>query len=372
MIARILRQQVPTLRTAIRRPKHQTFSSTAHRQPTSDLNPSTFMIAAASLAVIGAGGFAYWKYITHSNYPLDVKQHLRQALYHHKHAPQDMKNLAEIHYLQALDSAEKANVPPHSKEFLGIMVELAQLYEDLSRFEAAAKTFSDAWRGYLAGGHYIEAVGAAHRTGRAFEAAGDLTHAEAAYAWSVKACLGLVESHPEDDDTSRSGSSTQPQRNDATEVPISQPITQSPLKPQLADWATSTDLSTSLDLLANLYAATSRPQLAIALYTRIMTIIDTSEKCKRAVLQNNLAESYVAIGRIDDAVRFAENAIKDASKAGKECVECLAVATFNLGAILEMKGDIAKARKLYQQARDLNVPSTTSQIEESLSRSTST
>ncbi|TPX30875.1 hypothetical protein SmJEL517_g05654 [Synchytrium microbalum] len=184
------------------------------------------------------------------------------------------------------------------------------------RYEAAAKTVSDAWRGYLAGGHYIEAVGAAHRTGRAFKAAGDLTDAEAAYAWSVEACLRLVESHPEDDATSQS---------ERTNISTNH---KSPFKPQLADWVTSTDLSTSLDLLANLYAATSRPQLAIALYTRIMTIIDTSEKCKRAVLQNNLAESYVAIGRIDDAVRFAENAIKDASNAGKECVECLAVATF--------------------------------------------
>ena len=82
----------------------------------------------------------------------------------------------------ALAAAERAHLPPDSKEVVGMVVELGQLYEDLGQWQDAATTFNDAWRRYVAGQHYPQAVGAAQRTGRSFEATGDLQHAETAYA----------------------------------------------------------------------------------------------------------------------------------------------------------------------------------------------
>ncbi|TPX48123.1 hypothetical protein SeMB42_g03130 [Synchytrium endobioticum] len=302
----------------------------------------------------------YWRYITYSTYPDQVRRHLRSAILHHKYkTPHDAKT-AELHYLRALDAAEKACIPPASKEFAGIVVELGQLYDDLGQHEEAARTFDDAWRRYLAGQHYCQAVGAAQRTGKSYEAIGDLARAEAAYAWGVQALLGQVELHPDD---KRISESTTPLMVDPNAS-----IRQSSGKLKQPAWATPQDLLVALDHLANIYATTSRPHLAITLYTRSMALLDTSDVCKKAVLENNLAESYVAIGRIDDAKRFAERAVDDARKDGKECKECLAVATFNLGAIQEMKGDLQASKALYHNAKALNVPSTIDQIDQALSR----
>jgi hypothetical protein len=70
----------------------------------------------------------------------------------------------------------------NSPEVVGILLELAQLYDDLQRRSDAAKTFSEAWRRYLEAGDHNRSVGAALRTGLEYEKAGNMKDAEVAYS----------------------------------------------------------------------------------------------------------------------------------------------------------------------------------------------
>jgi hypothetical protein len=109
----------------------------------------------------------------------------------------------------------------------------------------------------------------------------------------VKALLGLVEAHP---DVSPSLSPTYSEPETSEHVTSLESLT----KPHQPSWASVSDLTVALDYLANLYAATSRPEVATALYSRALSLVDPSESCKKAALENNIAECYVAVGRVED------------------------------------------------------------------------
>lgn len=90
-----------------------------------------------------------------------------------------------------------------------------------------------------------------------------------------------------------------------------------------------------------------------------------SDRCHAGTIANNLSSSFALLPTADNletasqwasnALHITTHAIKDAEKSGKadevvECRPCQAVADFNLGLIMEMRGDKEGALSRFQGA----------------------
>ncbi|KAI8066561.1 hypothetical protein BC940DRAFT_240195 [Gongronella butleri] len=117
--------------------------------------------------------------------------------------------------------------------------------------------------------------------------------------------------------------------------------------------------------LASLYALQQQYQLALPLFLQSLQRIPDDDHvdpaypwlCQKAIVQNQLAETLFGMGKADEALGWAQASLASVSdglakyNGAQDCRECGAVASNNLGRLLELKNEFDDALKYYKQAQ---------------------
>ncbi|KAI8086636.1 uncharacterized protein BX664DRAFT_379911 [Halteromyces radiatus] len=115
--------------------------------------------------------------------------------------------------------------------------------------------------------------------------------------------------------------------------------------------------------LASVYAMQRQFHLALPLFLQALQAIPEQEEnkdepwlCIKAILQNQLCETFYGMGKKDEAMGWAQAALMSCSDGlatypdVNDCRECGAVVSNNLGKMLELKGELDQAWTYYKQA----------------------
>ncbi|KAF1989755.1 hypothetical protein K402DRAFT_410866 [Aulographum hederae CBS 113979] len=137
------------------------------------------------------------------------------------------------------------------------------------------------------------------------------------------------------------------------------------------DWMGEEEIGATMEGLANLYLESKQSYLATPLFLRAYSVCPPTS-CHKAVLMNNLSTSILQ-QRVPDSHRtpnmpapspsetiaqslsWAKGAIAaanavEAPHRDVECDSACAVATYNIGELAELTGDVEAAKKKYQEA----------------------
>ncbi|KAI8087906.1 uncharacterized protein B0P05DRAFT_505410 [Gilbertella persicaria] len=112
-------------------------------------------------------------------------------------------------------------------------------------------------------------------------------------------------------------------------------------------------LQTKITLtLASLYAIQRNFDLALPLLSQALKTVPENECCLKAIIQNQLSEAMYGLGKVDEAMGWAQAALGSSAQDLKrqDCLECGGVAANNLGRILELKSQFDQALEYYRQA----------------------
>ncbi|KAI7872828.1 hypothetical protein BDF14DRAFT_1877298 [Spinellus fusiger] len=117
--------------------------------------------------------------------------------------------------------------------------------------------------------------------------------------------------------------------------------------------------------LASVYAVQSHFELALPLFLQALREIPENTPrwiCMRAILQNQLAETMFGMGKMEEAMGWAQASFESCSagvlaetdstqREVKDCHECGAIVANNLGKLLELKGQLNEAAVYYKEAQ---------------------
>ncbi|KAI8988167.1 hypothetical protein BDF20DRAFT_814284 [Mycotypha africana] len=105
-------------------------------------------------------------------------------------------------------------------------------------------------------------------------------------------------------------------------------------------------------VLGSLYALQKNYDLALPLLTQTLQSVPEESICLKAIVQNQLSEVLFGLGKVEDAMGWAQSALAlSATNIEKQdCIECGGVAANNLGSILELRGEFKQAIEYYSQA----------------------
>ncbi|KAG1122634.1 hypothetical protein G6F42_011294 [Rhizopus arrhizus] len=331
-----------------------TSSSARHEQPRRPLHIPPLPVALISVGFICLG-IGLYEYLTSDiqKFPVPVRQALRKALYYQQ--DKDL-TLALKYFNEALqlalasDELEKNGAP-----LTGIMIQLGSLQERMGRLPDARQTLILALRhllslhdsnnvdvfskdlSQLSPTEQKKAVGIAQKLGDITSSMKRDDEAEKWYVWSVEHLL-------------KSSSKPKSAYGDSTEVIFDQE--------HMPDWLTKTDIGAALEALGGFYATRKKPELAIHLYLRALSL-NGMQSCQSAVLMNNLAESYASMGHFDEAKIWGQRGLDLAqnpntgkvNKDGEICNETCGVLLFNMGMLFEQTKDKSKAQQFYSSAK---------------------
>jgi len=104
--------------------------------------------------------------------------------------------------------------------------------------------------------------------------------------------------------------------------------------------------------LASLYALQRNFQLALPLLSETLKAVPETDVCLKAIVQNQLSQIMFGLGKVDEAMGWAQAAINASASdlKNQDCLECGGVASNNLGKMLELKGEFDQALEYYNQA----------------------
>ncbi|KAG9243092.1 hypothetical protein BJ878DRAFT_535461 [Calycina marina] len=292
-----------------------------------------------------------------TKFPEPVAKKLRRALYYTNWDFQPRNALK--YYVETLKLADELGMSPFSDEIIGVKVQLAAFFEKMQEHQKAIQVLKIVKNDNL---RWIEAATAlpdypANRTrllGRTVGISvklGDLYanqyvmqtgDAEEQLIWAVETML------------------KEQQRRETEGV-----------KPGEGDWMTPEEMGGSFEALAHHYEEKDQHYLSAPLFLQALSM-SLVNSCHTAILMNNLSISLAQqlpppvpgqapVSRpalIGNARSWAEKAIAVAAKItppdrNEECDVGCAVATHNLGEFAEMDGNIAEARKRFEEAKTL-------------------
>ncbi|KAI9786366.1 MAG: hypothetical protein M1816_008027 [Peltula sp. TS41687] len=294
-------------------------------------------------------------------FPPPVAAKLRRALWY---ANQDV-NPAEAmkYYKQTLEVADEVGMDSLGDEILGVKISLAAFLERLQIYPKAIEVLELvrrdclAWieqRGGLQGNEakrtrlLAKAIAIAVKQGELYanRYVGEKEAAEECLVWAVEAAL------------------RERRRRDQLGVKDGEAE---------GEWMTDEQIGAALEALANHFEEKDLHYLAAPLYLQAIAMIPWSN-CHAAILMNNLSASLVQqtpppyeggpppatrSELINSARSWALKAIEVSHRIKRldgrteECDVGCAVATHNLGEFEEMHGNIAEARRRYQEAKGL-------------------
>ncbi|KAH8820813.1 hypothetical protein F5884DRAFT_765315 [Xylogone sp. PMI_703] len=324
-----------------------------------------FSVSAAFGAILfGAGTLLYTNYIYHNyiigafhKFPEPVAKQLRKALYY-TNISLDPKQAVK-YYREALRVADEVGMDPFSDEILGVKIQLAALMEKIQQYQKAidvleiVKSDCQKWMDALGDKPGNEGkrtkvlgkmVGISVKLGELYanEYVAQNALAEERLVWAVETVL-------------------KEQRRRETEG----------VKPEEGDWLSPEEIGGSLEALGHNYEEKNKHYLAAPLFLQAISL-SPPVSCHTVVLMNNLSISLAQqnppsepgrppISRsalVENARQWAQKAIDVAAKVAppertEECDIGCAVATHNLGEFAEMDGNIATARKLYEEAKSI-------------------
>ncbi|CZR60618.1 uncharacterized protein PAC_10514 [Phialocephala subalpina] len=325
-----------------------------------------FSVAAAvSLILVGTGALFYANHFYYSyiigafhTFPEPVAKQLRKALYY-TNISLEPKNAVK-YYKEALRVADEIGMDPFSDEIIGVKIQLAALMEKIQLYQKAIEVLEIVKRDNL---RWVDelgnkpgnegkrtrvlgrTVGVSVKLGELYsnEYVKEKGAAEERLVWAVETVL-------------------KEQQRRATEG----------VKPGEGDWMSPEEIGGSLEALGHHYEEKDQHYLAAPLFLQALTMSPPTS-CHTAVLMNNLSISVaqqdppVVQGQppvsrpalISNARAWAEKAIAVSAKITppertEECDMGCAVATHNLGEFAEMDGNIAEARKRYEEAKALS------------------
>ncbi|KAF9167062.1 hypothetical protein DFQ26_005944 [Actinomortierella ambigua] len=211
---------------------------------------------------------------------------------------------------------------------------------------------------HLDGPTRLKTIGVAQKLGDLYEALKQDKEAERFYVWSVEQLLRDYG----DDDQANMNRKKQDKSNGHSNKdgsPWADPLAQNRelMKKQfdfdeLPAWMSKTDLGASIEALAGFYAKRGKYRNAVVLYMRALGLSDSETSCHASVIMCNISDALAGLGRMDEAVQWAERGLKSStSLSGQECDESCGVILYNLGMLNEMRGNILKAEEYYKKSR---------------------
>ncbi|TAQ88314.1 hypothetical protein B7494_g3367 [Chlorociboria aeruginascens] len=286
------------------------------------------MSLAAFMILSAAGCLMYVNYVYHSyfvgafhKFPEPVAKQLRKALYYTNISLEPKKALG--YYKEALRVADEVGMDPFSDEIIGVKIQLAAMLEKIQQYEKAIHVLeivkSDCleWIEQLGGKEgntgkrtkvLAKTVGISVKLGELYanDYVKEKEAAEESLVWAVETVL------------------REQQRREKEGV-----------KPGEGDWVTPEESGGALEV----------NNLSISLAQQNPPITPGQPSISRPALISNAQE-------------WAKKAISTTAKITppertEECDIGCAVATYNLGEFAEMDGDIAEARKKYEEAGSL-------------------
>ncbi|RFU32325.1 hypothetical protein B7463_g4026, partial [Scytalidium lignicola] len=348
----------------IRQQRHQSSRTTGQAAKALFRRYPFSMSAALGAILFGAGTLVYTNYIYHNyiigafhKYPEPVAKQLRKALYYTNINLEPKE--AVKYYKAALRVADEVGMDPFSDEILGVKIQLASLMEKIQQYQKAidvleiVKNDCQKWIDALGGKPGNEGkrtrvlgkmVGISVKLGELYanEYVTQNALAEERLVWAVETVL------------------KEQQRRQTEGV-----------KPGEGDWLSPEEIGGSLEALGHHYEAKNQHYLASPLFLQALSLSPPSS-CHTVILMNNLSISLAQqnpppepgqppISRpalVENARQWAQKAVDLAAKITppertEECDMGCAVATHNLGEFAEMDGNIAEARRLFEEAKSL-------------------
>ncbi|KAI8818626.1 uncharacterized protein EV422DRAFT_537716 [Fimicolochytrium jonesii] len=325
------------------------------------------------LSLIPLALAAAWYAYTYNTFPPSSRRYVRRATMKHYYTndPQG----AVVEYLRAVEECKKAGLADHSNEITGLLLRLAELYDERLESPREAVTVYSSVLGLLyedlskdAGSagteHNRKMVGIAQKLGDIYARSGDdqqrLKLAERYYEWGIQRMLGFKNPPPliyDDDELADS-------RADAADEPTASSVPKLPPAPP--QWVAPSDLGASVEALAAVYRKQGKSILSLSVYMRALgalqndfTVQGPARFCRQAILENNIAECYLDLAPINEkyaneARTWAGRSLTHAQQAGPEtCGDCLICAKCNLGEVARALKDFGRARECFTECRKM-------------------
>ncbi|KAK4694707.1 hypothetical protein P7C71_g2919, partial [Lecanoromycetidae sp. Uapishka_2] len=293
-------------------------------------------------------------------FPEPVAAKLRRALYY-TNIDMQPKNAIK-YYRQALAVANEMGMDPFSDEILGVKIQLSSLFEKAQMYQKSIDVLeivrSDCMR-------WLEEVGSQEgKEGQRTKVLGKTI------GLSVKLGEYYADEHIQDQETAEERLvwavtavlKEQKRREDEG------------VKEGEGEWMSNEEIGGALESLGHVYEAKDQHYLSAPLFLQALGLCPPNS-CHSVVLMNNLAISLAQqnppasftpsqapaslSSHVSDARKWALSALTLAAsikppERTEECDEGCAVATLNLGDFALMDGDIAEARKRYEEGKGLS------------------
>ncbi|KAI9267339.1 hypothetical protein BY458DRAFT_540297 [Sporodiniella umbellata] len=302
------------------------------------MHPLPAMLIGFSFVCLGVGLY------DHLNsdiqlYPPHVRQPLLKALYY-----RDQKSdldLALKYFQEALHQARSEPVEPEI--LISVLIQLGAIQTTRNDYADARRTLTLALD-HLVGDNEISStnlpwseqvkvLGITQQLGDITSAMKMDNEAEKWYTLSVDRALHMVSQNPQ----------SKPTPFDQEHMPT---------------WLTHLDFKLVLEKLGAFYTSRDKPDLAIDLYMRALTLIGV-DSCQSTILMNNLVESFARLGQYEDAKLWGQKGLDIAqnpntgkvNQDSRVCEQACGVLLFNMGMLFEQTKDQSKAISFYQSAR---------------------
>ncbi|GBE83883.1 hypothetical protein SCP_0509400 [Sparassis crispa] len=327
-----------------------------------------------ALGVVSTAYGLYEFYSAFTMWPEEVRADLRAGV---KAKRQDNLSLSEKFFQRAWDTAQTLSLShfgtsPYLK-LSGIAISLAEVLEAHERPQPAWDAYVDAIEQFtrlrkqgvpLSGPERMRAVAIASKLGEMAETYQlPLEDEEQWLSWAVSELMKILKE-------------AQPERGADVggEEPADVPLMLAEL--EMPPWVSKTTLGAPLEALGNFYARRGKVEYAVPLYLQAINLLvppsgsnktsTTEEKCRGAQLMNNLAELTIREAPTPDNRRRAElwarqargtiERTKAEARGGAEelatCEQALAAVMFNIGSLLEMRGEHEQSRELFKESLD--------------------
>ncbi|CAG8949974.1 hypothetical protein HYFRA_00004306, partial [Hymenoscyphus fraxineus] len=293
-----------------------------------------------------------------SQFPKPVAKHMRKAI-HFTSISFDPKK-AVHYYREALREADKLGMDPFSDAIIGIKIKLAYLFEKSHLYQKSIDVLEILKADNL---KWIEILG---------DKEGNEAKKTRVLMSAVRVSIKLAHLYANQYVMDKAKAEECLMWGVETSLAEEQRRIKEGVKPSEGEWFSSEEIGAEIEALAHHFEEKNAHYLAAPLFLQAIAR-SPPNTCHTVILMNNLAISLAQqvppsmpgqppasrATYISNARSWANQAISLAEKIPKsyrtgECDVGCAVATHNLGEFAEMDGNVANARKFFEQANAIS------------------